>query len=79
MMNPMVEFCVKNIINGSQSVFEALEKDPNIDVLDYGCLSYCTKCSQSLYALVEGEIVEGDTPEELLKNIYEYIDENWMF
>lgn len=78
-MKPIVEFCISNIANGSQESFEKLERDPNLDVLEYGCLSYCTKCSESLYALVNGEIVEADSPEELTKNIYEFIEENPLF
>ena len=38
-MNPLVEFCISNLANGAQETLEALEKDPNIDVLEYGCLS----------------------------------------
>lgn len=78
-MNPLVEFCVSNLANGSQDTFEVLEMDPNIDVLEYGCLSYCTKCSNSLYALVNGEMVEAETPEGLTKKIYEFIEENPLF
>ncbi|ETP68225.1 YuzB family protein [Planomicrobium chinense] len=78
-MKPIVEFCISNIANGSQESFEKLERDPNLDVLEYGCLSYCTKCSESLYALVNGEIVEADSPEELTKNVYEFIEENPLF
>ena len=54
-MNPLVEFCISNLANGAQETFEALEKDPNIDVLEYGCLSYCTKCAKVFYAVVNGE------------------------
>lgn len=75
-MNPMVEFCVSNLANGSQKTYEILERDPNIDVLEYGCLSYCTKCSESFYAIVNGELVEAASPEELTKTIYQFIDEN---
>lgn len=64
-MNPMVEFCINNLANGSQKTYEILERDPNIDVLEYGCLSYCTKCSESFYAIVNGELVEADSPEAL--------------
>lgn len=66
-MKPIVEFCISNIANGAQDSFEKLERDPNLDVLEYGCLSYCTKCSESLYALVNGEIVEAESPDELTK------------
>lgn len=78
-MNPIVEFCMSNLANGSQKTLEALERDPNIDVLEYGCLSYCTACADSLYALVNGEIVKADTPEELTKKIYQFIEENPLF
>ena len=78
-MNPIVEFCVSNIVNGAQESFEKLERDPNLDVLEYGCLSYCTLCSQTLFALVNGEIVEADTPEELTQKVYEFIEENPLF
>lgn len=78
-VNPIVEFCMSNLANGSHITFEKLEKDPNLDVLEYGCLSYCTKCATSLYAIVEGEVVEADTPEELTKRIYETIENNPFF
>lgn len=78
-VNPIVEFCISNLANGSQETLEALEKDPNLDVLEYGCLSYCTLCAESLYALVNGEVVEAETPDELTKNIYQYIEENPLF
>ena len=78
-MKPIVEFCVSNMANGSQESFEKLERDPNLDVLEYGCLSYCTQCAESLYALVNGEIVEADTPEELTQKVYEFIEENPLF
>ena len=75
-MNPLVEFCISNLANGAQETLEALEKDPNIDVLEYGCLSYCTKCANSFYAVVNGEVVESETPSELTEKIYAYIKEN---
>ncbi|KAA0944123.1 DUF1450 domain-containing protein [Sporosarcina sp. ANT_H38] len=78
-MNPIVEFCMSNIANSSQETFEKLEKDPNLDVLEYGCLSYCTKCSDTLYAIVNGDIVEADTNDELTERIYQYIEDNPLF
>ena len=50
--------------------------DPDVDVLEYGCLQNCGICSSGLYALVDGDIVEGDTPDDLLNNIYKHIEEN---
>lgn len=78
-MNPLVEFCISNLAMGAQETYDILDQDPNIDVLEYGCLSYCAQCSQSLYAIVNGEMVEANTPEELTKKVYEYIEENPLF
>ncbi len=75
----MIEFCISNLANGAQRAFEILERDPDLDVLEYGCLGYCGKCAIGLFAMVNGEIVTGDTPEELVENIYVFLDENPMF
>lgn len=79
MMKPIIEFCISNLANGAQAAFEKLEKDPNLDIIEYGCLGYCGKCFQSLYALVNGEVVTANDPQELVNNIYEYLEENPMF
>ncbi|ASB90622.1 YuzB family protein [Bacillus sonorensis] len=75
-MFPIVEFCVSNLAQGSQAAKEILEKDPNLDVVEYGCLSYCGQCMQTLFALVNGEMVSGNNPAELVENIYTFIEEN---
>lgn len=75
-MFPLVEFCISNMAKGGDYVYDKLESDPEVDVLEYGCLNNCGLCSSGLYALVDGEIVEGDTPEDLLNNIYKHIEEN---
>ncbi|WP_246945711.1 YuzB family protein [Bacillus pinisoli] len=78
-MKPIIEFCISNLASGAQKAREILEKDPNFDIVEYGCLSYCGKCDNSLYALVEGEVVTGETPEQLVENIYQFMDENMIF
>jgi uncharacterized protein YuzB (UPF0349 family) len=79
MFKPIIEFCVSNLASGAQKALEILEKDPNLDIIEYGCLGYCGICAQTLYALVNGEVVRGKTPEELVENIYQYLEENPMF
>ncbi|MEN8701499.1 YuzB family protein [Bacillus infantis] len=79
MIQPIIEFCISNLASGAQKALEILEKDPDLDVIEYGCLGYCGKCASSLYALVNGEVVTGETPEELVENIYQFLDDNPMF
>ncbi|WP_416729391.1 YuzB family protein [Fictibacillus sp. JL2B1089] len=78
-MRPIIEFCVSNLASGAQKALEELEKDYDLDVIEYGCLGYCGHCAKSLFALVNGEIVHGETSDELVKNIYTHIEENGMF
>ncbi|WLR50449.1 YuzB family protein [Bacillus tianshenii] len=78
-MKPIIEFCMSNLANGSQAARAKLEKDPNLDVIEYGCLGYCGKCAQNLFALVNGDVVTGETPDVLVDNIYKYLEENPMF
>jgi uncharacterized protein YuzB (UPF0349 family) len=78
-LNPIVEFCISNLAKGADVVFNKLDNDPEVDVLEYGCLQNCGPCARGLYALVNGDMVKGETPEELLENIYSHIEENWIF
>ncbi|GGE80545.1 YuzB family protein [Priestia taiwanensis] len=79
MIKPLIEFCVSNLANGSQKAREALERDVNLDVMEYGCLGYCGICYEGMFALVNGDVVTGDTPEELIDNVYTHLEENPMF
>ncbi|MCM3663319.1 YuzB family protein [Mesobacillus subterraneus] len=79
MIKPIIEFCISNLASGAQKAREELERDPDLDVIEYGCLGYCGKCAQSMFALVNGDPVVGETPQELVENIYQYLDENPMF
>ncbi|MBM7554876.1 YuzB family protein [Thalassobacillus pellis] len=78
-MNPIIEFCINNLASGSQKAMEELEKDPDLDVIEYGCLSHCGLCAQTMFALVNGERVTADSPEELVENIYQHLEENPLF
>jgi uncharacterized protein YuzB (UPF0349 family) len=78
-VKPIIEFCISNLASGAQKAREELEKDPNLDIIEYGCLSYCGKCAKSLFVLVNGDVVTGEDPDELVQNIYRYLDENPMF
>ncbi|MCG3083177.1 YuzB family protein [Anoxybacillus sp. LAT_35] len=79
MLKPIVEFCISNLANGSQRALEQLEKDPNLDIIEYGCLGYCGKCANTLFAMVNGDIVTAENADQLVERVYAYIEENPMF
>ncbi|MGN8645273.1 DUF1450 domain-containing protein [Gracilibacillus sp. HCP3S3_G5_1] len=69
-----VGFCVKNLAKGTEQVRQQLLTDPDMDVAEYGCTSYCGICRNYHVAIVNGRPITADTPEQLLDNINEYID-----
>jgi uncharacterized protein YuzB (UPF0349 family) len=79
LIKPIIEFCISNLASGSQKAREILERDPNLDIIEYGCLGYCGKCASTFYCLVNGDVVTGNSPDELVENVYEYLEENPMF
>ncbi|MBA4537545.1 DUF1450 domain-containing protein [Bacillus aquiflavi] len=78
-MKPIIEFCLSNLGTYSYKAFEILEKDSNLDLVEYSCTSNCELCAESIFCLVNGEPVTGNDPEDLVKNVYLYLEENPMF
>lgn len=74
-MRPLIEFCINNLTPDVLEIKKKLDQDTDLDVLEYDCLGNCGTCAKEPYALVDGELVTGNTAEELLKNIYQAIEE----
>jgi len=76
LFKPLIEFCLSNLSSGAYEAKEMLEQDETVDVIEYGCLSYCGQCGEALFALVDGEVITGEDSKDLVKNIYQYLEEN---
>ena len=74
-MKLLVEFCTRNYFLGTEKIKEQLEEDAEFDVLESDCTGHCERCMLTPFGLVEGEYVEADTPENLLKRIKEKAEE----
>ncbi|GGF96833.1 YuzB family protein [Paenibacillus abyssi] len=74
-MKSIVEFCSANMHHGTDQVMKKLEQDPELDVIEYGCLGNCGECYLFPYALVNGEIVAAETADELYEKIMASINE----
>ncbi|OYD07194.1 YuzB family protein [Paludifilum halophilum] len=72
-MRPMVEFCINRLTPDVEEIKEELELDPEVDVLENSCLGNCEVCAQIPYAMVNGDIVTGETAEKLSENIRQAI------
>ena len=64
-MRPIIEFCTNNMHFGTDEVMEKLEENPDYDVIEYGCLSNCGQCAMMPFAMVNGEIIDADSADEL--------------
>lgn len=68
-MRPIIEFCNSNMSLGTDEIMKKLEENPDYDVVEYGCLGNCGQCYMTPFAMVNGEVITADTPEELYNNI----------
>lgn len=50
------------------------ENHKNIEVSVEACLGYCEDCAVGPYALVDDEMIQADTADELLKTIEDMIN-----
>ncbi|MFC4404829.1 YuzB family protein [Gracilibacillus xinjiangensis] len=73
-MRVNIAFCVKNLAKGSEKVRQQLIKDPDYNVAEYGCTSFCGICSNFYVAIVNGKPIKAESPDELLDNINDYVD-----
>ncbi|MCC3374634.1 YuzB family protein [Cohnella sp. REN36] len=71
----IVEFCVSNMHHGTDEVMRRLEKLPDIETIEYGCLGNCGECYLSPYALVNGESVVAETADQLYELVLAAIRE----
>ena len=74
-MRPIIEFCASNMHHDTEIVLKRLEENPQYDVIEYGCLGSCGQCYAEPYALVNGEIVTGNSPDGLYDAILSKIAE----
>jgi len=69
MLKPIVEFCASNMHHGTDAIMNKLERDPDYEVIEYGCLGNCGECYLFPFALVDGEIVAAETADKLYDEI----------
>lgn len=68
-----IKFCENNFSHGTEEVVNHLKKHSDVEVSVESCLGYCGDCAEGPYALVNDEMVQAETAEELLEKIEELI------
>ena len=67
-----IKFCENNYGEGVEEVIEKLQNE-GIEVEIEPCIGYCGDCAMGPIALVDDELVQGETPDELYEKIKELL------
>jgi uncharacterized protein YuzB (UPF0349 family) len=61
--------------HGTDRVLKRLEENPELEVIEYGCLGNCGECYLFPFTLVNGEIVAAESADQLYEAIMASIAE----
>lgn len=65
-----VKFCENNFSYGVEDLIKRIEEELDGVSLDVEpCLGYCGDCAEGPFALVDNELIQADSPEELYDEI----------
>lgn len=69
-----IKFCENNFTHGTEETAKNLQENyPHIDVTVESCLGYCGDCAAGPFALVNDELIQADSADELYKEIEKLI------
>jgi uncharacterized protein YuzB (UPF0349 family) len=63
-----IKFCENNYSQGVEEVIKKLQSD-GVNVEVESCIGYCGDCAMGPIALVNDDLVQADTPDELYSKI----------
>ncbi|OCL26357.1 hypothetical protein U472_10135 [Orenia metallireducens] len=67
-----ISFCENNFAYGTEELANKLENElDGVSVEVEACLGYCGDCALGPFALVDGELIQADSVEELYEMIKE--------
>ncbi|MBL0388035.1 DUF1450 domain-containing protein [Tumebacillus sp. ITR2] len=70
----VIDFCNSNLMSFTQELIQSLrEEHPEWNISKYGCLTNCGECSVRPFAILNDDIVAGETVEELRAKLLERI------
>ena len=69
-----IQFCDNNFIHGTEEVANKLRQNyPQATIEIESCLGYCSDCAMGPYALVDGELIQADSSDDLYESIVKII------
>ncbi|WP_394234763.1 DUF1450 domain-containing protein [Niallia oryzisoli] len=74
-MGVEVKFCPCNFEDEMEMVKEKLQECEDVSIWEERCLLYCGQCLVEPFAVVNGENITADSPDELLVEIQNCLNE----
>lgn len=69
-----IKFCETNYPQGVEEVIDRLRnEEEDVEIIIEPCLGYCGECLEGPFALVNDELVQAETPEELYEEIIQLL------
>lgn len=69
-----IKFCENNFSQGTEEIVDKLKNEvEDVTVEVESCLGYCGDCALGPFALVDNELMQADTAEELYELILEQL------
>lgn len=70
----VIKFCENNFVHGTEDVVEKLKENFDAKIIVDSCLGFCGDCTNGSFALVNNELIEAESPEELYDVIAETLE-----
>lgn len=65
-----IKFCENNFTFGTDETMKKLKENyPGLDITAEDCLGFCGDCAVGPYALVDDELIQASTADELYEEI----------
>ncbi|TDX46760.1 DUF1450 domain-containing protein [Orenia marismortui] len=68
---PVVSFCENNFVHGVEGLITKIEDFEDVSVEIESCLGFCGDCAIGPFALVDGDLLQAETIDELYNRIKE--------
>ncbi|WP_038112775.1 DUF1450 domain-containing protein [Tuberibacillus calidus] len=72
-MRVTIEICTSNFTEEAEQALAALRDDPALNVIEYTCLDQCDLCYERCFAYVNGELILGETPLDVMERIFDHL------
>ena len=76
MLKNQLEFCITNLSLGAADAYDVLIEREDVEIIESGCTSNCEICECHLFTIVNGEMIQAEDADGLVKSVEEELAVN---